>query len=298
MSVDIAMATYNGEESIESQIRSIINQTFTDWRLLISDDGSKDNTIQIIKKLMNEDGRIFLVNQEPQGGVIPNFNKALEFCSAKYIALSDQDDIWLPEHLSNLLDEINKYDNYRPQLVFSDLSLIDQNSNLMAKSFYKLNNINPLDNLIKNILLWKSSVYGCSTIFNQALLKIAYPVPNDTAMHDQWLALWASKYKGLNYLNQSTILYRQHSNNIVGGSKQNLFSKIKNFESLLNKVKNSSKNTRIILKDYKGIYRPNKNVDEQVDIIAFAIKEVFPQIFVGNKKFYTIIFLYTLLMYK
>ena len=64
MSVDIAMATYNGEEFIECQIRSIINQTFTDWRLLISDDGSKDNTIQIIKKLMNEDGRIFLVNQE------------------------------------------------------------------------------------------------------------------------------------------------------------------------------------------------------------------------------------------
>ncbi|HDX4396574.1 TPA: glycosyltransferase, partial [Enterobacter bugandensis] len=75
--VDIALATFNGEKYIREQIESIQKQTYSNWRLLISDDCSTDSTIAIIKELMQHDRRINIVNESRQGGVIKNFNKAL-----------------------------------------------------------------------------------------------------------------------------------------------------------------------------------------------------------------------------
>ncbi|MBE4896318.1 glycosyltransferase, partial [Enterobacter cloacae complex sp. P16RS2] len=95
--VDIALATFNGEKYIREQIESIQKQTYSNWRLLISDDCSTDSTIAIIKELMQNDRRINIVNESRQGGVIKNFNKALMHTTAEYILLCDQDDIWPSE---------------------------------------------------------------------------------------------------------------------------------------------------------------------------------------------------------
>ncbi|HDC4532117.1 TPA: glycosyltransferase, partial [Enterobacter asburiae] len=106
--VDIALATFNGEKYIREQIESIQKQTYSNWRLLISDDCSTDSTIAIIKELMQNDRRINIVNESRQGGVIKNFNKALMHTTAEYVLLCDQDDIWPSERLSKLVSEISR----------------------------------------------------------------------------------------------------------------------------------------------------------------------------------------------
>ena len=103
--VDIAMATYNGEAYIEEQLCSILNQTHTDWTLYISDDGSTDSTTSIIEKYLISDARIKLINRVKQGGVVRNFNKALEATTADYIMLSDQDDFWYENKIELLLNK-------------------------------------------------------------------------------------------------------------------------------------------------------------------------------------------------
>lgn len=94
IAVDIALATYNGANFIRQQIESIQKQTYRNWRLIISDDNSSDDTVDIIKDMMSNDSRIYLVGNKRQGGVIQNFNYALSQTTSEIVLLCDQDDIW------------------------------------------------------------------------------------------------------------------------------------------------------------------------------------------------------------
>lgn len=285
--VDIAMATYNGEKFIEEQIKSIQAQTYQNWYLYISDDGSSDNTIEIIKKIQGIDSRIKIVNEKRQGGVIQNFNKALEATTADYIVLCDQDDIWPNERLEVMLEEIRKKDKDKDKgiMLFTDLELIDDQGHKIANSFYNLNKINPLKNLETNKLLWNCTIYGCTTIFNRALLDKSLPISSNALMHDQWLALKASRDGGLYFMEKyKSILYRQHSNNVVGGSNHGFFSKLKNFRKNLNNIKKSIVSIKKNLYGNNGLYDKKNPLISYLDFINFAFVEIFPEIFKGDKK--------------
>ena len=93
--IEILMATYNGEKYIGEQINSIINQTYTNWNLLIRDDGSKDKTLNIIKKYEKMDNRIILIRDNKDNlGFVKNFEELLKISSSELIMFSDQDDVW------------------------------------------------------------------------------------------------------------------------------------------------------------------------------------------------------------
>ena len=92
-SVDILLATYNGEKYLKEQIESILNQTYSDFRLLISDDCSSDNTKEILKEYKKKDSRIVLYFQQENLGVIKNFEFLLNKVESKFYMFSDQDDI-------------------------------------------------------------------------------------------------------------------------------------------------------------------------------------------------------------
>lgn len=300
MLVDIAMATYNGEAFIESQIRSIMNQSFTDWRLVISDDGSNDNTIQIINKLITEDNRIRLVNQERQGGVIANFNKALIMTSAPYVVTCDQDDIWPRDRLEKFFLFIRNHetkDNI-PILVFSDLTLVDKNGDKIADSFYKYNKINPLDNLKDNNLIWRCTIYGCTMIFNRQLLTISLPIPTAALMHDQWLALQAKKFGKILYLDYQSVFYRQHDNNEVGGNKKNLYGKLLNLDKNIFNIKKSVENIKTILATQSNLYYSSGTLSSKKDYLNFAIKEIFPWVIKGDKKIQIFLIFYFFMVSK
>lgn len=284
--VDIAMATYNGESFIEAQIFSIIKQNYSNWCLYISDDASSDKTVQLIKKMIEIDSRIHLVNTERQGGVIQNFNKALMSTDADYIMISDQDDLWPENRLEIMIKEMEKREDGKKNIMlFSDLVLIDEKGNKIADSFYEANRLNPFENMKKNRLLWNCTVYGCTTIVNRRLLNTSLPIPANALMHDQWLALNANRCDGLFYLSDyKTVYYRQHSNNVVGGVSHGYFAKIKNFKKNIKNINKSVKAIKFNIHGNNGLYSKNNPLLSYFDFLKFALKEIFPEIIKGDKK--------------
>ncbi|MFZ3388759.1 glycosyltransferase family 2 protein [Buttiauxella gaviniae] len=287
MIVDIVMATYNGVLFIEEQIESIQNQTFKNWRLLISDDGSSDKTIELIRKKIECDKRIILVNTERQGGVVKNFERALKETNANLIAFCDQDDIWPLDRLQILINKYFELSNNQsiPFLIYTDLELIDARGELLNESFYKSNRIDPLDNLKSNNLMWFSSVYGCTILVNRELLKISLPFPKDIPMHDHWLALKAMHANGLYYYDYKSVKYRQHELNVVGGRSKTFYEKIKVLP----------KNIKNIFSTVTKVKQMQFSINNKVSSIAedfiFARKYIMPKIFKGNNKIYCLLFL-------
>lgn len=288
--IDIAMATYNGEQFISDQINSIIEQTHQDWVLYISDDGSTDQTIDIINNFSSKDSRIKLINTDRQGGVISNFNKALESTNADFVVLSDQDDLWPQGRLEVLLAAISKDSNVnQPKLIFTDLTLINEAGETIAKSFYKENSLNPLENSRGYNLLWKSTVYGCTTIMNRALLDVALPIPVEVHMHDQWLAMKAHQNRGLEFIDVSTIMYRQHNNNVVGGINKGILNRIKDSKHSINNIYNSIRKTKSYLRRYEGLYFHDRTFISNKDFFKFALLEILPNSFKSDKKLNSLI---------
>jgi glycosyltransferase involved in cell wall biosynthesis len=229
MSVRILMATYNGEKYIESQIKSIIEQTSKDWELWIRDDASSDNTIEIIQKYAEIDTRIKFIN--PTGerlGVLGNFSKLLSFQHENlYFMFCDQDDIWVPEKIELSLTILNHeekiYGKKTPILIHTDLRMINSEDNIISKSFFKNQKINKSHPCPLSELIFENYVTGCTVLFNKSLLDVAMPLPKKIIMHDWWFALVAASMGRIVTSNEVTVNYRQHSNNVVGAGKSNKF---------------------------------------------------------------------------
>lgn len=262
--VDIVLASYNGEAFIGQQIESILNQTHGNFNLYITDDGSKDNTVNIIKYYSAKDDRVKLVSKERTGGVNYNFERGLKFSQGNYIFLSDQDDIWYPnkieEYLKSMLREESIEKNV-PILLYSDLKLVDSSGNGISESFYKSSGLNPLRNYHYLNLKWMGSVMGCTIMLNKIALQHALPFPHPIIMHDHWLALSTLKAGKILYIDKAFMDYRQHNNNVSGGMgfQRNIFNKLFNTKNYINiykraKIISSMYNTNNIFKRIKFLY--------------------------------------------
>lgn len=288
--IDIAMATYNGELYLRDQLNSILNQTYSNWVLYISDDCSSDDTLLIINEFMKLDSRIKLVNKDRQGGVVKNFNLVLSSTTSDYIVLCDQDDVWPYNRLELLLEVILKKENgnsLMPILIYSDMELVTSELDIINESFFKENKLNPLDNISKNNIIWFSTVYGCTTIMNRSLLKLSLPMPDYAQMHDHWLAINAYYNGLLYYYDYKSVKYRQHLNNVVGGYSSGFLSKILNFKRKMKRINEDSVNTITLIKKYDF---ENLSFNSNKKIIFFALSNIFPKIFCGNKKIYSFLF--------
>ena len=130
--IDILMATYNGEKYLREQIESILNQTYSNIRLIISDDCSKDKTREIIKEYEQKDNRIIAYFQENNLGYAKNFEFLLTKVENDFYMLSDQDDYWLPEKVEKTF---NRLKETNADLVFTDLEVVDENLKTIYQSF-------------------------------------------------------------------------------------------------------------------------------------------------------------------
>ena len=122
--IDILMATYNGEKYLKEQIESILNQTYSNFRLIVSDDCSTDNTRMILEEYQEKDNRIEIYYQDKNLGYIKNFEFLLNKVENNFYMLSDQDDIWISNKIEKSMKTL-KQEN--ADLVFCDLMLINQN---------------------------------------------------------------------------------------------------------------------------------------------------------------------------
>jgi len=221
--VSIAMATYNGEKFIKKQIESILNQTYKNLEIVICDDNSIDNTFKILKEYADKDKRIKLYKNCNNLGFVKNFEKAINLSKGKYIALSDQDDIWVENKIEILLKEIGEYD-----LIHSDAYLINENAEIIFNSYSKFVNkyLNPKD-IIE--LACTPMVTGCTCMFTSELKEKILPICSEIHVHDIWISFIAFKNGGIKYCDKPLIKYRQHENNQIGAIKKtgNIFSKIK-----------------------------------------------------------------------
>lgn len=231
--VNILMSTYNGERFIYNQIDSILAQTYSEWRLYIRDDGSRDGTKAILKAYAEaHQERIFLDESQPKGlGAMRSFGYLLEqHRDADYFAFSDQDDVWNPDKLEICMSAVLQAEQNHPDLpvvVHTDLKVVDEQLREIAPSFWRYSNIKPdlVDNHLHYLAIC-NSVTGCAMLFNRKARDLALPMSPNAYMHDAWIAL-CTLYSGgvVVPVHQATIAYRQHGDNVLGALRYSPFGR-------------------------------------------------------------------------
>lgn len=222
--VEILMATYNGQNYLEEQINSILNQSHQNIRLLICDDHSSDETVKVIDKYVTKYPEKIVKIVSPKNlGAKGNFSFLMEHAKADYIMFSDQDDIWKTEKVAKTLDEMKRLEKVHgkdiPLLVHTDLVVVDQNCAVLGHSFWKYSNLNAPAFHTLNRFLMQNVVTGCTMMMNNRLCLLSVPVPQESLMHDWWIALVAAQFGKIGLVTEPTLLYRQHGKNTLGAQK-------------------------------------------------------------------------------
>lgn len=224
--VDICMATYCGEAFLVEQLRSLSSQSFDNWRLLVSDDGSTDQTVNLISSFAKEDKRIFDVSKKkPCRSATDNFIYLLSQTQAPYVMLCDQDDVWNYNKIETTLNKMKEMEALHgkqiPVLVFTDSTVVDENLDTILPSFSDSLPFSPSNITIPELLV-SNVVQGCTVMLNRAAVDLAnqHTIPPSFKYHDHWLASLVSVVGLIGYVNRSTMLYRQHSKNVVGSDKR------------------------------------------------------------------------------
>ncbi|WP_190300415.1 glycosyltransferase family 2 protein [Rufibacter hautae] len=224
--VSVALATYNGEKYIREQLASIFAQTHQHLEVIIFDDGSTDGTLEILKEMAWNRHNLIIHANAPQAGVVQNFSRAIAAATGDYIALCDQDDVWLPGKIKETLtclQELEKSSSKgTPALVFTDLKVVEENLKVIDASYWHHMGLNPEYNSLNRALV-ENVATGCTILLNKATKELALPIPKEALMHDVWLLLTASYFGQVKYLHEPTVLYRQHSYNAVGAQRKGLF---------------------------------------------------------------------------
>lgn len=227
-SVLILLATRDGERFLDDQLESIAAQSFTSWRLLVSDDGSTDRTLDIIRAFAAaHPGRVEVLDGDPVYSARDNFFHLLKAApDADYYALCDQDDVWHVDKLRHLVAECRQQEGAaerpRPCLVYSDLEIVNATLDQLDSSFMRQIRVRP-EQVTFGSLLVENLAPGCAMLFNRSLLdefRRGDGAFADAAMHDWWLALLAESTGALVYLNTPLVQYRQHSHNALGSVRR------------------------------------------------------------------------------
>ena len=236
--VDILMATYNGERFVGEQIESIQAQTYGNWRLLVSDDCSSDGTLDVVRRYAAGDERIRIVSEGVRyGGAKENFFALMGKYEAPYAMFCDQDDVWLPEKIAKSLAAMRALEEehgaYTPLLVFCDMKVVDSELNVIHESFEKSSHFDP-NRLAFRQLLAHNVAAGCCMILNKPLLEICRRANGDcVAMHDWWAMLAASAFGQISFIDEPLSLYRQHGDNEVGASDYSPVERAKDKEFMV-----------------------------------------------------------------
>lgn len=237
MMLSIALTTFNGEKFIKDQLDSILHQSLSNWELIICDDNSTDQTFNILEKYQKRDSRIKLYKNRANIGFIKNFEQAISLCSGDYIALCDQDDIWLPNHLETLYQEIKEYD-----CACTNASLINQNGeslNMTMRDFIPVHIIPKNKDSFFIHELYGNIIQSAACMFSRNLISDILPFPQFITYHDWWIALIACEKSGCKYIDKITTQYRRHESNTTTIPKTGFFKSISFFWKNSVKLKES-----------------------------------------------------------
>lgn len=203
--VSIITPSYNSVQFIGKSIKSVLNQSYTNWEMIIVDDLSTDNSIQVIQEYVKKDNRIKLIQLKNNSGAAVARNTAIEAAKGKYIAFLDSDDLWETKKLEN---QINFMEKNNSSFSYSNYSLIDEEGN-------DLNIVkNPTSYMTYNELL-KENQIGCLTaIYSQEKLgKIYMPLIRKRQDYGLWLNI-LKKINHADKIDEVLAIYRIRKNSI------------------------------------------------------------------------------------
>lgn len=229
--IHIVLATYNGERFIREQLDSILEGTADDFSIEVCDDGSTDGTLEIVREYAGQYECIRIHENEKNLGYARNFIEGIKRSGSPYIMLCDQDDIWMPDKIARTLkamksleEECRRGDGC-PLLVFTDAINYEDGTGKELGSFHQNSRLN-VDKTDPAHLLMENKCIGCTVMVNAAIIPYLETVPEEIRVHDWWLALICSCFGKIGYLPETTLQYRQHHDNMIGGS--GFFSYVKN----------------------------------------------------------------------
>lgn len=227
--IDILMATYNGGRFIENQLLSLQQQTYKNWNLLIHDDGSTDDTIDIIERYEKIDPRIRLIRDGVTGlGAGNNFLSLLAHVTSRYAIFCDQDDIWLENKVDELVGAAEQRDldlNVKPAIIYSDgYPFSSSTGNISFENIAKDHASH-----LKDFLFFNGGYQGCSIIFNKPMIDFLKEYKGYVYLHDDIISLVAHSLGDVYFLPKKLMLYRQHVAAVTGEKdfKRNLSTYIK-----------------------------------------------------------------------
>lgn len=251
--VNIVMATYNGENYLREQMESILNSSYTDWSLYIFDDGSTDMTVDIAREYESKfPERIKVYQNEKNLGCTSNFLSGLKTVydntkkedgqtsslklepstsnQAKYFMFCDQDDVWLRDKIGITLERMKflekKYGKEKPFVVFTDAQVVSDKLELVYHSFYRSQCLTTCHTDLAHMLM-ENKCIGCTMMMNIPVVNYLKELPSKVRYHDWWMGLIAAAFGYISFVSTPTIKYRQHGKNQVGSMKFSKYVKLR-----------------------------------------------------------------------
>lgn len=260
--VAILLSTYNGEKYLEEQIESILNQTYKNIEIYIRDDGSKDKTVEILNKYKEKYNNINLeIGQNV--GFINSFFSLLDMCNdAKYYAYCDQDDVWEKQKIEKAVGCLQKTDENKPAMFFSNVDYYDENMEFVAHADKK------------KIYNFRNSLVECVTqgmtmvINKNAKDTIAKDKPKNCLFHDWWTYMVCSGFGEIVYDEESLVRYRRHGKSVTAEGKSFIslfFWRIKKFI-----INDDLKKIRKQYIEYQKLYEDKLDIKDRKILSLFA----------------------------
>ncbi len=265
-SVSVVLCTYNGERFLREQLDSIVCQKYPAFELIIQDDCSTDRTVEIIKEYASRYPWIHLYSNETNLGFKNNFGTAIAKATGDLVALCDQDDIWLDNHLKVLVDTIK--DNVLAcacsLLVNKDgVSIGFTTDEEKGFSYFPKGDIEKAYRIFYNCGFYM----GHNMLADREWLQSAIPIPSGSVYHDLWFAAFACMKGGMSYSDTVITYYRQHNGNVTKNRKYSIFNELKMrhhydfsfdriviYYAILERIRNLSPEAASFLKEWKWYY--------------------------------------------
>jgi glycosyltransferase involved in cell wall biosynthesis len=228
--ISVAMTTYNCEHYIQAQLESIIQQSLAPFEIIICDDGSTDKTKDILASYQAKHPHLIKLNFNATNlGLNSNFGHAFSLCSGDFIAPSDHDDVWLPNKLQRLYDEIGDF-----PLIHSDSAYINQDGALLG--FSRRSNFKLETMLDPFVYVFNNSVAGHAMLIRRTLLNKCFPFDHQFP-NDWWLAIAGANQGGVKFLDEVLVHYRIHEKNVSDPLKRNKKKKYNSIDKNREKIR-------------------------------------------------------------
>lgn len=233
LTVSVALCTYNGEQFVGAQLRSIFGQTRLPAEIVVSDDASTDGTLAVVERVFDEfrgvGVRTRVIRNATPLGVVSNFEQATLATDGDLVALSDQDDVWRPDRLELVASRFDADPDLL--LLHSDARLVDGGGAPLQHSLFEALEVSETERAeihggrAFRALMRRNLVTGATAVMRRSLVDRAAPFPAPW-VHDEWLAAIAAGLGRVDVVEESLIDYRQHGSNQIGASKLGLRGKL------------------------------------------------------------------------